>query len=480
MAWGNASMGSYSLGTRDVLTEFSPDDQAMARIIIQSRPDVLAYFRRGDPNISEANAVNNWAFGKGWKQKGGVGEVAQAGGLLNLAKAYGWKDTTPTVTFADGTVKTQAEMGSELFKAGWGGENGSVLQNNGTNMNDILTAYQRTSGRQVQAAPAAPAPPTAPPAAAPPPMSIPNLPGQGSTSTGGTYPSAPPSSAPTGQVDNRMGMPAQSPTGPLPPVPGAGDPTPTLERDKLSFDIWRVWQQLRIAEQQGNAQLAQQLTMQMNDLQFQREQLSVQEGISAGGLTGYYGGNPTLAREQQAHQQQLDMAALRANPRNFVEAFLAGAQPTGMGAQGPMGTSPQQVGSWLQRSAPVQQAFQQVGLQPQNPVQSMMGGGRMYAGGTPNFNESTGQYTQQPSSGMVDNRMGMPQQQQGYSGGTNPLFSYVSGRHQNVREWDRMAPTQRAVTHSLASFSGQDPADWDADRERARPKGMKAGPTRFG
>lgn len=147
-----------------------------------------------------------------------------------------------------------------------------------------------------------------------------------------------------------------------------------------------------------------------------------------------------LWNDAHYRQQQTDLqrAELAANPRNFIQYFLSGGQAQG----GPAASDAATVGSWFQNSPRVQASFANVGLQP--------------AG--------------QPTQGATS---------QGYNGGNNPLFSFISGRHQDVREWDQMNPTDRALNEAAASFSGQDPADWNADRERARPQGYATGASRW-
>ena len=160
-----------------------------------------------------------------------------------------------------------------------------------------------------------------------------------------------------------------------------------------------------------------------------------------------------LWNDAHYRQQQTDLqvAQLAANPRNFIQYFLSGGQAQG----GPASSDPAAVGSWFQNSPRVQQSFANVGLQPQ--VNASRGGAAATMG---------------PES--LSGGGG-----QAYNGGTNPLFSFISGRHQNVRDWDQMNPTDRALNEAAASFSGQDPADWNADRERHRPQGYTAGASRW-
>jgi hypothetical protein len=158
MAWGSASMGSFARGTRDVLTEWSPEDQAFARFILDKRPDIRQAMLRRDPNNSAANMVNDFFFGQGtgdWKRGGSIG-TGNGTSLLNYAKQLGWQDTSPVYTLGDGSTMSQAEMGQRLFQAGWGGENGSVLQNNGASDADVLNAFTRTQGGQTSGGTTAP------------------------------------------------------------------------------------------------------------------------------------------------------------------------------------------------------------------------------------------------------------------------------------------------------------------------------------
>ena len=63
--------------------------------------------------------------------------------------------------------------------------------------------------------------------------------------------------------------------------------------------------------------------------------------------------------------------------------------------------------------------------------------------------------------------------------GSNPTFGYVAGKHIPVRDMLNMGIQDRGIMESFASYSKQDPADFYADFERARPKGQVAGATRF-
>lgn len=167
-AWGSDTMGSYARGTRDVLTQWNPADQQLARFILEKRPDVKALMLKRDPNNNEPNMVNDWVFGGStgnWRFShqdisGWPSEIKQAGHLIAYAKQLGWQDTSPVYKFSDGTTRTQAEMGAELARAGWGGENGSILQNNGATDADVLTAYLRTTGKTLATASPSPSPST--------------------------------------------------------------------------------------------------------------------------------------------------------------------------------------------------------------------------------------------------------------------------------------------------------------------------------
>ena len=66
-----------------------------------------------------------------------------------------------------------------------------------------------------------------------------------------------------------------------------------------------------------------------------------------------------------------------------------------------------------------------------------------------------------------------------FSAGSNPTFGYVAGKHIPVRDMLNMGIQDRGIMESFASYSKQDPADFYADFERARPKGQVAGATRF-
>ena len=149
MAWGNASMGSFIRGTRDVLNEFDPGDSQFAQWLLSqmdqsTRSMILG---RSASTDSPANAVNNYFFG-GQSHKAGTWKSIGTGNgtaLLDTAKRYGWQDQSPVYNVGGQSI-SQAEMGHRLFSAGWGGENGSVLQNNGASDQDVLTAFTRTTG----------------------------------------------------------------------------------------------------------------------------------------------------------------------------------------------------------------------------------------------------------------------------------------------------------------------------------------------
>lgn len=487
MAWGNASMGSYSLGTRDVLTEWSPEDQAFAQFILSKRPDVWEYHHRRKPNDSPANVVNDWAFGPGWKSKQGVGNVAEAGGLLNLAKAYGWQDNTPKTTFADGTTKSQAEMGSELFRAGWGGEGGSVLQNNGTNAQDILKAFQRTSGRQVQAATPAPVAPAPAPSPSPAPAPAPSLP------PATVMPPLPP------------GPGGASPIGPV-PGPDPSGLTSSLPKQELDLKIWETWQRVRIAEQLGYADLANQLQQNLNNLQVEREQ-----------LTGFIGPDrqASIEREKFQFAKDMEIANLQANPRNLAQSLMMlglpkGQAPWGQGPGGTLGlpanggdratTMPvpnpsapqynwsdasrgnmQDGGMYAQVSTPVNQSdpaevARWNKLHPTNMIAPQQP--QQVAGVTGATSAEVGRYLQDS-----------PYVQKAYSsvglnpmtvnGGSNPDFGFTAGRHWNTRDALNANKSEQNLREGLASFSGQDWTDYMNDWSQARPKGEAAAPTRY-
>lgn len=84
----------------------------------------------------------------------------------------------------------------------------------------------------------------------------------------------------------------------------------TLERQRIQADIAATNERIRIAEEQGNAQLALDERKRVDALQIQLGQLGQQEA----GITGYYSGQPTFAREQYETQ-------LKVNPRDWTQAW---------------------------------------------------------------------------------------------------------------------------------------------------------------
>ncbi|HEX6786964.1 MAG TPA: hypothetical protein VF076_07185 [Acidimicrobiales bacterium] len=64
---------------------------------------------------------------------------------------------------------------------------------------------------------------------------------------------------------------------------------------KLALDKWVAEKQQALAE---------------SELTFKKDQWAQQFGLQQGALTGYYGNNPTMAREQQQFQQGVDVAGL--------------------------------------------------------------------------------------------------------------------------------------------------------------------------
>lgn len=103
----------------------------------------------------------------------------------------------------------------------------------------------------------------------------------------------------------------------------------TLDRQRIEADIQATNERIRIAEQQGNAQLALDERKRIDALQIALGQLGQQEA----GITGYYGGQPTFAREQYSTE-------LKANPRDWVKAW------TYQRGQNP--NTPMVVPPWLQ------------------------------------------------------------------------------------------------------------------------------------
>ena len=88
-------------------------------------------------------------------------------------------------------------------------------------------------------------------------------------------------------------------------------PQPTLDRQRIEADIKATLDRIRIAETQGNAQLALDERKRVDALQIALGQLGQQEA----GITGYYGGQPTFAREQYGTE-------LKANPRDWVKSWF--------------------------------------------------------------------------------------------------------------------------------------------------------------
>lgn len=158
-----------------------------------------------------------------------------------------------------------------------------------------------------------------------------------------------------------------------------------------------------------------------------------------------------LYNQSELRRQQQSL--LEANPRNFVQSLLMGGVPSTTGHP-PQGGTSQQVGAWLQETPLVRDIFAEVGLSPYQPAALGVG--------------------PPPPGGAV----GAPIRSGPWSG-TNPDFAFVAGRHINTRDMLRANPTRRGIMESLASFSGQDPADWMADWERHRPRGTAPGATRF-
>ena len=226
MAWGSESMGSFVDGTRDVLNEFSPKDQQFAEFILQQLGQQgQQILRASSPADSHVNALNNYFF-TGQSNKAGTWDSIGTGNgtaLLDTAKRLGWIDGPVNPQ----TGLSQAAMGHRLFQAGWGGENNSVLSNNGTNAQDILTAFLRTSGGGTQA----PALSVGQPTGTAVPGATPSVPASG----GGSTP------------------PTQGTT--LPGTPGStvsGNSQDTLARQIAEAEIAQKWEALRQALQLQN------------------------------------------------------------------------------------------------------------------------------------------------------------------------------------------------------------------------------------
>lgn len=146
----------------------------------------------------------------------------------------------------------------------------------------------------------------------------------------------------------------------------------------------------------------------------------------------------TAYNDEQARLAQV--AQLAANPRTLIQSLLMGSNAGVAGALGGGGElaapvnnarTSAQVGSWLQGTPMVQQAYQRAGL---------------------------------PGS---------------FSAGSNPDFNYLAGRHISTQNMLGSSPSQQGLMQSMASFSGQNADDWLTDWERARPRGQTARATSF-
>ena len=147
------------------------------------------------------------------------------------------------------------------------------------------------------------------------------------------------------------------------------------------------------------------------------------------------GNQPTLDMQQFWADQAGKQAALAANPRTLVQSLLMGGTPGAATGVNPTTGQPlvgaAAVGSFLQSTPFVQQQYARAGM----------------AAGT--------------------------------GAGSNPNFNYLGGRKIGWQEGMDATPSERGLMESLASFSGQDPTDWNTDWQRSRPQGRTAGASSF-
>lgn len=153
-----------------------------------------------------------------------------------------------------------------------------------------------------------------------------------------------------------------------------------------------------------------------------------QYGLQLGAQTGYQNGQATLPREQAAANTALQAAQIGASLRGpgdwaqYLQAMngiagspasaLVASAPGGLGQAAGPAPAPMTLASMLgqagvmprQSGVPTSAQYGQTVLHG-DPSQGaegpmMAGGGQMFAGGTPGFNEQTGSYSSAPAGGM--------------------------------------------------------------------------------
>ncbi len=210
----------------------------------------------------------------------------------------------------------------------------------------------------------------------------------------------------------------------------------TVDRQRMEADIDATKERIRIAEEQGNAQLALDERKRLDALQIALGQ----QGIQEAGVTGYYGGGSTFARQQFE-------ADLNANPRDWVKAWMyqRGQQPAGTRTTQPA-TQPVMLGSGeATRTPPTGQAVV-MGEQGQ-------GGTRV-----PSWLQSI-----QTNTPMA--------QFQGTSGslGTFPIKA-PDPNQINAKTWNRLNPSEQEGLAGLASSSGWYIPDYIAAMQKSFTK----------
>lgn len=273
-------------------------------------------------------------------------------------------------------------------------------------------------------------------------------------------------------------------------------PLPTIDKQRLDTDIWRTQQEIALAQQQGDANRAQQLQMQLNDLTLQREQMG-----------GYMGdGQRTLEREESEFNRNLQLSQLAANPRNVGQWLsMMGMDPSATLGGSPMVQNARQQAGFLSPNATGKlglpptsgTGFDASGQwqQPNDPGMMYAQGGQSPSDGAFGHLERAGSPPPQPAPQMVDNRMGMPDvtTQGGPPAnpdpyGNTPQFNFVEGRHAGYLNpggtrgvlRDIQSNNESVPLYSgLASLSGRDPNAWWGQFAQSLPKGQKAAPTQM-
>lgn len=244
-----------------------------------------------------------------------------------------------------------------------------------------------------------------------------------------------------------------------------------LDAQRIAAQIEQIRSQTELgrstlAEQQRAAQVAESLrergfvegTRQF-DLAFAEQMRAAQaaEGFQEAGVTGFYGGAPTLAREAQQFGQNMQTAEVAANPRSLIQGLIM------------LGWSPQEAMDKVNGSPYVSGLTGgAAGGYPPPPAtlaQQIQGGGN--------------QLTPAPGGGQSNLFTGFTTWNQQ---GRNAAFPFIGGHQAPVRQiLDARASGSPLIPlyEGLASASGQEPnAFWGAF-DQALPQGAPTAPASF-